>query len=108
MFTNADAADAARLDFDEREFRLVRAAAEFNKVRGELRALSSADPDVSQLRNRAEQELSIGAFDAARTWTSYSWGGTVALTGALSEVESLLSSLRAATLFEHGADFHGQ
>jgi uncharacterized caspase-like protein len=62
----AGAAEAAPPDYDEREFRLARAAAEFNKVRIELRALGSTDPDVSRLRGDAAHHLSIGAFDAAR------------------------------------------
>jgi uncharacterized caspase-like protein len=52
--------------YEARERRLARAAEDFSKVRGELKALASSDPEVSRLRAQSEQELSIGAFEAAR------------------------------------------
>lgn len=54
------------LSFEQRERRLERAAEDFAKVRTELRSLASADPEVARLRQQAERDLSIGAFDAAR------------------------------------------
>jgi uncharacterized caspase-like protein/exonuclease VII small subunit len=51
---------------DAREKRLARAAEDFVKVRNDLKTLASSDPQVSSLRTQAEQQLSLGAFDAAR------------------------------------------
>jgi uncharacterized caspase-like protein len=49
-----------------REKRLARAAEDFVKVRSDLKTLESSDPQVAALRKEAEQQLSLGAFDAAR------------------------------------------
>src|SRR5262249_43060683 len=50
----------------ERGQKLNEAADAFVKVRAEMRSLSSSDPEVTRLRQQAEQELSLGAFDTAR------------------------------------------
>ena len=46
--------------------KLHQAADAFVKVREELKTLSSADPEVTRLRSEAEQQLALGAFEAAR------------------------------------------
>jgi uncharacterized caspase-like protein len=51
---------------DTREKRLARAAEDFVKVRNDLKTLESSDPEIATLRQQAEQQLSLGAFDAAR------------------------------------------
>ena len=50
----------------ERGRKLQEAADAFVKVRAELRTLASSDPEVTRLRQEAEQQLSLGAFDTAR------------------------------------------
>jgi uncharacterized caspase-like protein len=54
------------LDYPAREKHLERAAEEFIKARTELKALASADPEVSRLRDAAEYDLSLGHFEAAQ------------------------------------------
>ena len=46
--------------------KLHQAADAFVKVREEMKTLSSADPEVTRLRAEAEQQLALGAFEAAR------------------------------------------
>ncbi|MEP9386527.1 caspase family protein [Mesorhizobium sp. KR9-304] len=58
--------DLARLTAEERARRLGEAADAFVKVRGDMRALASGDPAVTRLRQDAEEQLSLGAFEAAR------------------------------------------
>ena len=58
--------DSAKLSETERMAKLHQAADAFVKVREELKTLSSADPEVSRLRSEAEQQLALGAFEAAR------------------------------------------
>jgi uncharacterized caspase-like protein len=53
-------------NYEAREKLLARAAEDFAKVRLELTALASSDPEVARLRARAEHDLSVGAFEAAR------------------------------------------
>jgi uncharacterized caspase-like protein len=60
------AAKAGPSEADAREKRLARAAEDFVKVRNDLKTLESSDPEVAALRKQAEQQLSLGAFDAAR------------------------------------------
>ncbi len=62
----AGAAKAGPGEADAREKRLARAAEDFVKVRNDIKTLKSSDPDVTALRKQAEQQLSLGAFDAAR------------------------------------------
>ena len=59
-------ADVAALTPVERGRKLQEAADAFVKVRAEMRALSSSDPEVTELRQEAERQLSLGAFDTAR------------------------------------------
>lgn len=51
---------------DERSAKLQEAAAAFVKVRDELKAMASSDPEVERLRGEAEGQLALGAFDTAR------------------------------------------
>ncbi|MBX3577611.1 MAG: caspase family protein [Rhizobiaceae bacterium] len=58
--------EAGDLGDDERLTKLREAADAFVKVREELRAMASSDPDVERLRGEAEEQLALGAFDTAR------------------------------------------
>ncbi len=58
--------DSDKLSETERLAKLHQAADAFVKVREELKTLSSSDPDVTRLRFEAEQQLALGAFEAAR------------------------------------------
>lgn len=51
---------------DELSAALNASADAFLKVRTELTSLAASDPDVAALRNVAERQLDLGAFDAAR------------------------------------------
>jgi uncharacterized caspase-like protein len=55
-------ADLAARDAEDRRAELEAAAGAFVKVRAEMRALSSDDPQVAGLRLRAEERLAVGAF----------------------------------------------
>ena len=59
-------ADLAGESLNERGKKLAEAADAFVRVREELRTLASGDPDVTRLRHEAEEQLSLGSFDAAR------------------------------------------
>src|SRR5262249_7423182 len=54
-------------DAEAREKQLTKAAEDFAKVRSDLKSLASTDPEVARLRTEAEQQLSLGSFEAART-----------------------------------------
>ena len=56
----------AKLTPSERSRKLGEAADAFMKVRAEMRQLASDDPEVTKLRQQAEQQLSLGAFETAR------------------------------------------
>jgi tetratricopeptide (TPR) repeat protein len=56
-------AKAARAD---QVAQLGRAADAFVKTRNDLKTLSSDDPEVARLRGEAENQLTLGEFDAAR------------------------------------------
>ncbi len=58
--------DIASLNREERGEKLREAASAFSKVRDELRSLRSGDERVTALRQEAEEQLSLGAFEAAR------------------------------------------
>ncbi|MDI6026920.1 caspase family protein [Corticibacterium sp. UT-5YL-CI-8] len=58
--------NASDMPAQERSAKLTDAADSFVKVRNDMRRLSSDDPKVTALRQEAEQQLSLGAFDAAR------------------------------------------
>jgi uncharacterized caspase-like protein/predicted negative regulator of RcsB-dependent stress response len=58
--------DAGSLSDGERVAKLQEAAAAFVKVRQEMATLASDDPQVARLRSEAEEQLSLGAFDAAQ------------------------------------------
>ncbi|MBX3532331.1 MAG: caspase family protein [Rhizobiaceae bacterium] len=55
-------ADLAARDAEDRRAELRAAAGAFVKVRAQMRALSSDDPQVAGLRLRAEERLAVGAF----------------------------------------------
>jgi uncharacterized caspase-like protein len=55
-------ADLAARDAEDRRAELEAAAGAFVKVRAQMRALSSDDPQVAGLRLRAEERLAVGAF----------------------------------------------
>jgi uncharacterized caspase-like protein len=56
----------ASLAADMRSAKLEEAAAAFVKVRDELKTMASSDPEVARLRDEAEGQLALGAFDTAR------------------------------------------
>ncbi|MER8681178.1 caspase family protein [Mesorhizobium sp. M1405] len=58
--------DSGHLSADSLNARLREAADAFVKVRSEMQTLGSDDLRVSALRRQAEEQLSLGAFDAAR------------------------------------------
>jgi len=55
----------SRLSVRERGAKLAESAAAFARVRDELRTLSSTDPQVMAFRAQAEEQLALGAIDAA-------------------------------------------
>lgn len=59
-------ANASSMTPYQRGRKLEEAAAAFVKVRMEMRTLASDDPEVTSLRQKAERQLSLGAFDTAR------------------------------------------
>jgi uncharacterized caspase-like protein len=58
--------DGKAMQPDQRRQKLQEAAASFIQVRADLRNLASTDPEVTKLRQDAEVQLSLGAFDNAR------------------------------------------
>ncbi|MEM6941603.1 MAG: caspase family protein [Pseudomonadota bacterium] len=58
--------DLAAQDREARQQKLTEAATAFIKVRDELRLLRSGDAQVTALRQEAEAQLSLGAFETAR------------------------------------------
>ncbi|MEO5759710.1 MAG: caspase family protein, partial [Mesorhizobium sp.] len=58
--------DTSHLSAESLDARLREAPDAFVKVRAETRTLASDDPQVTALRQQAEDQLSLGAFDAAR------------------------------------------
>lgn len=58
--------DTSHLSAESLNARLREAADAFVKVRGEMKTLASDDPQVTELRRQAEEQLSLGAFDSAR------------------------------------------
>ncbi|WP_244571195.1 caspase family protein [Mesorhizobium carmichaelinearum] len=58
--------DTSHLSADSLNARLREAADAFVKVRSEMKTLASDDPEVTELRRRAEEQLALGAFDGAR------------------------------------------
>ncbi|BAV49585.1 peptidase C14 caspase catalytic subunit p20 [Mesorhizobium loti] len=59
-------ADTSHLSADSLNARLREAADAFVKVRSEMKTLASDDPQVTELRRQAEEQLSLGVFDGAR------------------------------------------
>jgi uncharacterized caspase-like protein len=59
-------ADASHLSADSLNARLRQAADAFVTVRSEMKTLASDDPQVTELRRQAEEQLSLGVFDGAR------------------------------------------
>jgi uncharacterized caspase-like protein/regulator of sirC expression with transglutaminase-like and TPR domain len=60
-------ADLDRQTPEERAALLMEAAQSYESFQTELRRFQSDDPRVADLRKRAEEQLTLGAFDAART-----------------------------------------
>ncbi len=58
--------DAGALSQEERVKKLTDAADAFVATRTQIKTLGSADPAVSKLREEAETQLALGAFDTAR------------------------------------------
>lgn len=58
--------DAEKLSQADRHKKLTEAADSFVTTRTQMRTLSSADPEVGKLREEAETQLALGAFDTAR------------------------------------------
>ena len=59
-------ADGKAMAPGQRQQKLQEAADAFIKVRAEMRNFASSDPEVTELRQEAEAQLSLGAFDEAR------------------------------------------
>ncbi|MCA0048944.1 caspase family protein [Mesorhizobium sp. B283B1A] len=59
-------ADTSHLSADSLNARLREAADAFVKVRAEMKTLAADDPRVTELRRQAEEQLALGAFDAAQ------------------------------------------
>lgn len=57
---------AKSLSADDRRKKLAEAADAFVAVRTQMKALASADPTVAKLRQEAQSQLDLGAFDTAR------------------------------------------
>jgi uncharacterized caspase-like protein len=66
LFGAVFSADLAGQGADQRAAALVEAAEAFLRFREQLRQLSPDDPEVAELRARAEEALSLGEYDAAR------------------------------------------
>ena len=58
--------DGSAMKDGERRKKLNEAATAFVQVRADLRDLASSDPQVAALRQEAEAQLALGAFDEAR------------------------------------------
>jgi tetratricopeptide (TPR) repeat protein len=58
--------DAKDLTLEQRIRKLAEAADAFITTRNQMRTLASTDPAVTKLRQEAEQQLALGAFDTAR------------------------------------------
>ena len=58
--------DAKALSLEQRTRKLADAADAFVTTRNQMRTLASTDPAVTKLRQEAEQQLALGAFDTAR------------------------------------------
>lgn len=58
--------DAKDLTLEQRTRKLSDAAEAFVTTRNQMRTLASTDPTVTKLRQEAEQQLALGAFDTAR------------------------------------------
>ena len=59
-------ADLANTTIEARRVKLTEAAKAFASQRDELRTLSNADPEVTRLRQAAEDQLALGAYETAR------------------------------------------
>jgi len=74
--------DASALSVEDRRKKLTEAAVAFVATRDQIRTMASSDPAVAQLREEAEKQLALGAFDTAR--------------GRLAEAADIDSKSRAA------------
>lgn len=58
--------DAKALSVEDRRKKLTEAADAFVATRDQIRTMASSDPAVEKLREEAEMQLALGAFDTAR------------------------------------------
>lgn len=75
--------DAKDLTVEQRTKKLADAADAFVATRNQMRTLSSSDPQVTKLRQEAEQQLALGAFDTARAKLTEAAGIDSTSRGAL-------------------------
>jgi uncharacterized caspase-like protein len=75
--------DAKDLSLEQRTRKLAEAADAFVTTRNQMRTLASTDPAVTKLRQEAEQQLALGAFDTARSKLSEAAGIDSTSRGAL-------------------------
>lgn len=94
--------DIAGMNRQQRGDKLKEAATAFTQVRDELRTLRSGDDRVTRLRQQAEEQLSLGAFETARSKLTEAAGIDAASRAALKAnlVERTLSE--AATHYLNG------
>ncbi|MFZ1468258.1 MAG: caspase family protein [Paracoccaceae bacterium] len=97
--------DLAKLQSDERRRLLVDAADSYGQFQAELVKYASDDPRVADLRRQAEEQLTLGAFDAARALLTEAAGidataraglKTNFLTRTLSEAGTHILNAKAA------------
>ena len=67
LFGALISSNIGKSNHEERSAKLKEAAEAFIKVRDELKTLRSGDERVTALRQEAEEQLSLGAFDGARS-----------------------------------------
>lgn len=91
--------DLTALSRAQRSSKLREAATAFNKVREELQLLRSGDERVTALRQAAEEQLSLGAFKAARAKL------TEAANIDATSRETLISNLAERTLSEAASHY---
>lgn len=97
--------DLARQSADERHRLLLDAAQSYGQFQAELVKYASDDPRVADLRARAEEQLTLGSFDAARALLTEAAGidataraglKTNFLTRTLSEASTHILNAKAA------------
>ncbi len=94
LYSALISSDLRATNRQQRRAKLQEAAEAFTKVRAELTNLRSGDARVTELRQQAEEQLSLGAFEGARDLLT-----EAARTDALSR-ETLKANLVERTLSE--------